>query len=154
MATKQEAIAALDASYDKFRGNIAGLDEAAMTEVWLGTWSVEQLLAHMAGWYREMTGAFGRVAKGERPVPEGVDYSDADTWNAKFSQQSRRGKDALADFDAAFAAYRAQADALDGEKYGEENGRPRIGNRLLQGSGIGHFEEHQGQLDDWLATRK
>jgi hypothetical protein len=65
------------------------------------------------------------------------------------------GREALDDFDVAFHEYYAAAKGLDDAFYGidPEKNRPRIGNRLLQGSGIGHFEEHRPQVEAWLATR-
>jgi hypothetical protein len=156
MATKAEALAALDAGYRAFRAPIAGLDDEAYSEPWLGEWNLSQCLAHMEGWYREMTEAIKRVARGERPTPDGVDYSDADTWNERFALDARPGRAALAAWDAAFQAYRRAAESLPESLYGDdpERGRPLIGNRLLFGAGIHHFEEHQPQLESWLRSRK
>ena len=156
MTDKAKAIHDLELGYQEFRGPVDRLPEEAYGEVWLGEWGLQELLAHMAGWFREMTGAFGRAARGERPTLEGVDYSDSDAWNAKFAKDAKKGKAALKDFDEAYSAYLAAAKALPEDKYGTdpERGRPLIGNRLLQGSGIGHFEEHQGQLDAWIKGRK
>jgi hypothetical protein len=156
MSDKEEAIAELQAAHDRFRSSIAGLPDEAYAETWLGTWNLSQLLAHMSGWYREMQGGFERAGRGERPTPEGVDYSDPQPWNDRFAADAKPGKAALADWDAAYDEYRSAAEALDGSLYGvdPEKGRPRIGNRLLQASGINHFEEHQSQLDGWLASRK
>lgn len=156
MTDKATAIHDLEFGYQEFRGPIEGLDDAAYSETWLGRWNLSQLLAHMAGWYREMKGGFERVARGERPTPEGVDYSDADSWNAKFEKDAKPGKAALADFDAAYASYLGAAQALPEDLYGvdAERGRPKIGNRLLQASGIGHFAEHQEQLDARLKSRR
>jgi hypothetical protein len=156
MTDKRTAIHDLELGYQEFRGPIERLDEDAYSEVWLGTWSLQELLAHMAGWYREMTAAIERAGRGERPTPEGVDYSDSDAWNAKFEKNAKKGKAALTDFDEAYAGYLAAAKALPENLYGTdpEKGRPLIGNRLLQGAGIGHFQEHQEQLDAWLKGRK
>ncbi len=156
MATKAEALAALDAGYRAFRAPIAELGDAAYAETWLGTWNLSQCLAHMEGWYREMTGAIQRVARGERPTPEGVDYSNADTWNEKFALDAKPGRAALTAWDAAFQAYRSAAESLPDSLYGEdpERGRPLIGNRLLHGAGIHHFEEHQPELESWLRSRR
>ena len=46
--------------------------------------------------------------------------------------------------------------ALDEGLYGidPEKGRPRIGNRLLDGPGLHHFDEHRPQLESWLASRR
>jgi uncharacterized damage-inducible protein DinB len=156
MSAKAEALAALDDAYRRFRAGIADLDDAAFAETWLGSWNLSQLLAHMAGWYREMAAAFERVARGERPAPPGVDYSDPEPWNQRFAASALPGRAALADWEAAYSAYRTAAEALPDDLYGTDpaTGRPRIGNRLLQGAGIGHFEEHQAELDAWLASRR
>ncbi|MGH2608410.1 MAG: maleylpyruvate isomerase N-terminal domain-containing protein [Tepidiformaceae bacterium] len=156
MASKQEALDALDEGYQKFRGGIAALPAEAYGETWLGEWNLSQVLAHMTGWYGEMTGAIQRVSRGERPTPEGVDYGDADAWNVKFAPRAKEGTAALDEWDAAYAAYRAAAASLPENQYGvdPERARPLIGNRLLQGAGIGHFEEHQPQLDEWLKSRR
>jgi hypothetical protein len=156
MASKSEALAELDSGYAKFRAPIADLDDAAFAETWLGTWNLSQCLAHMAGWYREMTGAFNRLARGEAPVPAGVDYNDTETWNTRFSAMAKPGREALADWETAYTGYREAAGALSEDLYGmdPEKGRLRIGNRLLQGAGIGHFEEHQPELERWLANRR
>jgi hypothetical protein len=155
MTARTDAIGRLQAAHDAFRARIAGLPDEAYNETWLGSWNLSEVLAHMAGWYREMAGGFERVGRGERPVPEGVDYSDEDAWNAKFSAVAKHGKPALADWDDAYATYLAGAEALSGDLYGidPEKGRPRIGDRLLQGAGIGHFEEHTPDLDAWLKAR-
>lgn len=156
MSDKTDAIAELDTARDNFRGRIADLPDEAYGEVWLGTWNLSEVLAHMSGWYREMSGGFGRVANGERPAPAGVDYSNPDPWNAKFAAVAKPGKAALADWDEAYGQYRSAAESLDDSFYGvdPEKGRPRIGNRLLHGAGIDHFAEHQGDVDAWLASRK
>jgi hypothetical protein len=85
MADKATAIHDLELGYQEFRGPIERLDEAAYSEVWLGDWNLSQLLAHMGGWFREMTGAIERAGRGERPTPAGVDYSKADERNAGFA---------------------------------------------------------------------
>jgi len=155
VADKAEVLAELESRYDAFRARIAGLPDAAYGETWLGDWNLSQLLAHMAGWYREMSSAIARVGRGEPPAPAGVDYNDADSWNVKFAEDAKPGRAALADWDAAFARYRDAAAALPDSQYGIDpaKNRPRIGNRLLDGAGIHHFDEHREQLESWLATR-
>lgn len=155
MSDKSDAIARLDAARIHFRAQIADLPPDAYEETWFGTWNLSQLLAHMAGWFREMTGAIDRVGRGEKPTPDGVDYSDPEPWNTRFAANAVLGLAALADWDAACAAYRDAAARLPDNLFGvdPEKGRPRIGNRLLQGAGIGHFEEHEPSLSAWVAAR-
>lgn len=156
MTSKAEVLSTLETRYRDFHTKIAALPDDAYRETWLGEWNLEQVLAHMAGWFGEMTRGIERVGRGERPTPEGVDYSDEDAWNARFASQARPGREGLRVFDAAHAAYLAAAKALPDEQFGmdPEKGRPKIGTRLVQGAGIGHFEEHQPQLDTWLASRR
>jgi len=155
VSDKASVIGELEQKYVDFRELIVNLPAEAYREVWLGEWSVNELLAHMAGWYREMAPAFARVARGERPAPEGADYSNADPWNATFAAEPKEGLAALDDFDEAFHEYYAAAKGLDDQYYGidPEKGRPRIGNRLLDGAGIHHFDEHRPQLEEWLRSR-
>ena len=154
MSDKAAVIGELEQRYNDFRGKIAALPEEAWSESMLGTWNLSQLLAHMGGWFKEMTEAMERVGRGERPVPEGVDYSNADSWNARFAATASPGKHALAVFDYRFQHYVDAANALPDDKFGANaEGKPNIGNRLLDASGIHHFAEHGPQLDAWIASR-
>jgi hypothetical protein len=155
MTDKAAAIHDLELGYQEFRGSLHNVEEDRYKETWLGEWNLSQLLAHMAGWFREMTPAFERVSRGERPTPEGADYSKSDEWNAGFAKNSKPGTAALKDFEEAYARYLAAAKALPDNFYGQDpdSGKVRIGNRLLQASGIGHFAEHQPQLDAWIKAK-
>ncbi len=155
MSAKTENIAELEQAYSAFRAKIAHLSDDAFQEQWLGSWNLSELLAHMTGWFKEMGGALDRVGRGERPTPEGVDFSNADAWNAKFAATSSPGRHALGIFDLRFKEYVEAARRLDEGVFGKnEEGKLRIGSRLLDGAGIHHFAEHNGQLDAWLAGRK
>ena len=74
MSTKQDLLNEAVRQYKAFHEAIQGLNEQHLTEVWLGTWSVRDIVAHMSGWHRELGPALERLARGERPVPEGKDY--------------------------------------------------------------------------------
>src|SRR5258708_5213103 len=84
-ATKDELLNQAARDYKAFHETLAGLNEAQMSEVWLGTWSVKDIVAHISGWHREMGPALERLARGEKPVPAGVSYDDVDSWNARFA---------------------------------------------------------------------
>ena len=155
MSDKTDAIAELERSYTGFRAKIATLPDDAWDERWLGTWTLSQLLAHMGGWFKEMTGALQRVGRGERPTPEGVSYGDADAWNAKFAATASPGRHALGVFDLRFKDYVAGANGLGEELFGKNaEGKLKIGSRLLDGAGVHHFAEHGAEVDAWLAGRK
>ncbi|GAB4325922.1 MAG: hypothetical protein Kow0010_08690 [Dehalococcoidia bacterium] len=155
MSAKSDQLEKLETAYEEFRALIADLPDEAFGEMFLGEWNLANVLAHMAGWFREMGGAFERVGRGERPSPPGVDYSDVDAWNAKFAAAAKPGRTALDEFDAAFRAYRDAAAALREDLFGvdPEKGRPRIGDRIIETSGWGHFEEHLPAVREWLAAR-
>ena len=74
MSTKQDLLNEAVRQYKAFHEAIQGLNEQHLTEVWLGTWSVRDIVAHMSGWHRELGPALERLARGERPVPEGKNY--------------------------------------------------------------------------------
>lgn len=153
---KAEAIANIEGLYVGFRDLIAYLPDEAFSERVTGDWTLSQLLAHMAGWYREIAPAFGRVARGEPAYPDGNDYFDAvDTWNARFAEDAIPGHAALDDFDDAFHVYYAQALALDPEHYGIDpaTGEVRPGTMLLAGGGAGHLDTHQRDVEAWLSRR-
>ncbi|MDZ7729501.1 MAG: maleylpyruvate isomerase N-terminal domain-containing protein [Dehalococcoidia bacterium] len=155
MSAKSDKIAELDAAYDRFRSLIADLPGDAFSEVWLGDWDLDRLLAHFAGWFREITPAFARVSAGMRPVAEGVSYDDTEGWNASFVANAPHGKDALHEFDHAFEAYRDAAHSTPEDLFGMDpaKGRPRIGDRLVENAGINHFAEHQEEVESWLKSR-
>ena len=72
-----------------FKRALAGLDEARMRQIWLGTWSARDIVAHISGWHREMGPALERLARGERPIAEGVSYDDVDAWNGRFAEAKK-----------------------------------------------------------------
>ena len=116
MPTKAEEITAMDAAFKRLIDIVRPIDDAHGT--WKeahGTWSVVNLLQHMDGWLREMTPALQRLARGERPTPEGIDYSNFDAWNAKFVEV--RGEQTMAE---AIAAIRREL-----RRFSRQRGRSR-----------------------------
>src|SRR3989449_11782651 len=81
--TKDELLNQAARDYKAFHETLTGLNEAQMTEVWLGTWSVKGIVAHISGWQREMGPALERLARGRKPVPPGVSYDGVAAWNAE-----------------------------------------------------------------------
>ena len=150
-ASKDELLSAAAREYQAFHDALKGLNEGQLTEVWLGRWSVKDIVAHIAGWQREMTVALERMARGERPTPEGVDYSDADAWNAKFSSAARAvgPSTVIANWQQTHMTYVNAAQALPDDRFGETDGKPKTANRLIETSGFGHYREHAAQIREW-----
>lgn len=151
MTDKNTTLEQLETSYQELRKLVEDLDEGQLSRVWFGTWAVKDVVAHILGWEREMTGALERLARGERPTPEGVDYSDGDAWNAKFEAQMAAisPQTVLATWRQAHMNYVNAAKDVPEERYGERDGKPQTVNRLLQTSGTGHYEEHAEAIREW-----
>ena len=141
---KRTAIGEVESAFQELLGVVEALDERTMSRVFYGTWCAKDILAHIAGWHTAMTGALERMARGERPTPEGVDYSDADAWNAKFAAGARVQNAAtiVAGLKQSFANYVRAAHALPDDRFGEG----KTVNRLLEASGYGHYREHLPEL--------
>src|SRR2546422_9725781 len=90
MEAKHDIIQATEQEYAKLRAAVHGLGEAQMREVWLGTWGVREIIAHIAGWHGEMLPALERVARGEPPYAQGA-YDDVDRWDARLRQAREDG---------------------------------------------------------------
>jgi hypothetical protein len=141
---KQTALAELQSEFQNVLAAVDGLDEPAMSAPFLGTWNAKDVLAHLAGWHLQMTAAMERMARGERPTPEGVDYSDSDAWNARFASalHAQSATTVLAELKQSFANYLRAAQAIPDDRYGEG----KTVNRLLETSGTGHYKEHLPEL--------
>jgi hypothetical protein len=145
---KQAAIAKAQDGFHELLSSIEGLDDRAMTRTFYGTWSVKDILAHIAGWHHTMTAAMERMARGEKPTPEGVDYSDADAWNARFAgaMAPQNPSTVIADLRQSFANYLRAARALPDDRFGEG----KTANRLMEASSFGHDAEHIPAIRDYV----
>ncbi len=151
MSHKQELLKRAAEEYRAFHAAIDGLNEEQLTEPWLGTWSIREIVAHMVGWHREMRPALERLARGERPVAAGVSYDDPDAWNAKFAASARntRAADLLLEFDASHLDFINAAAAVPEERY--EPGKTAY--RIVDLNSAHHYKEHGDQIREWRASR-
>jgi hypothetical protein len=148
---KTQTLQQVHDEFNKLISTVEGMDEGAMSTRFYGEWSAKDILAHIAGWQREMTAALERMARGERPTAEGVDYSNADAWNARFAA-AMRGQDAttvVAGLRQSFANYVRAAEAIPDDRYGDG----KTVNKLLETSGFGHYREHGVELAEFKAGR-
>jgi len=150
MADKQKVLQDAGEAYEELREAISGLDETAMTRVWLGTWGAREILIHISGWHREMIPAFGRLGRKQPPYPDGVSYDDFDAWNARFVESKRQAKlaDILSELDASHRDFVAAAAALPEEHFA--TGSPA--RELFEGAGAPHYREHAAQIREWRAA--
>ena len=137
--------------YKTFHEALHGLNEEQMAEVWLGTWSIREIVAHMSGWHREMVPALQRLARGERPLPPGVSYDDVDAWNARFAAAAQRKEvtELLLELDRSHEDFMLAAGHIPADRY--EPGKSAY--RIVDGSGGHHYHEHAEQIRAWRASR-
>lgn len=151
MTTKQELLNAAAREYRALHDALKGLNEAQMTEVWLGTWSVREIIAHMSGWHREMVEALTRMARGERPLPPGVSYDDVDDWNARFAAaaQGQAVAGVLLEFDRTHEAFMHAADQVPDDRFAPG----KTAWKIVDGSSAHHYREHADQIRAWRAAQ-
>jgi len=130
---------------------IHGLNEQHMTEVWLGTWSIKEIIAHMSGWHHEMGPALERMARGERPVPAGVSYEDVDAWNARFAAAPRATAvaDLLLELDKSHEYFLRAAAGVPADRFQPGN----TAFKIVDLNSAHHYREHGEQIRAWRATR-
>lgn len=149
--TKHELLAEAARQYKALHDALQGLNEEQMTEVWLGRWSVKDIVAHLSGWHREMTPALERLARGEKPIPDGVSYDDVDAWNARFvaAAADQAVADVLLEFDRSHEAFMRAADRVPAARV--EPGRTAW--RIIDGTTAHHSREHAEQIRAWRSAR-
>jgi hypothetical protein len=150
--TKDELLNEAAREYKALHEALQGLNEEQMTEVWLGTWSVRDIVAHMAGWHRELAPALERMTRGERPVPEGVSYDDVDGWNERFAAARRATTvaDVLLELDKTHEHFLNAAAAVPADRFQPGKTAWKI---VDQNSGH-HYREHGDQIRAWRAARR
>ncbi len=151
MSDKETVLKNVETEYENLQAAVKGLDDGQMAEAWLDGWSVRDILGHVLGWERQMITFLERMARGERPVPEGVDFSDPNAWNAKFAAEFAPigGGTVLATWKQAHMNFLRAANALPDDRFGEKDGKPKTANRMLADNGYEHYREHTGQILEW-----
>ncbi len=148
---KAEVLQNVETESQKLQEAVKGLDNDQMAEAWLDTWSAKDILAHVLGWEREMIVFLERMARGERPVPEGVDYSDPNAWHATFALEFApiSGSTVLAIWKQVHMNLVRTANALPVDRFGEKDGKPKTANRMLADNGYQHYKEHTAHILQW-----
>ena len=143
MSDKARLLQESDEALLDLRQSIDGLDDGRLTRVWLGTWSIREILIHITGWHREMLPALARVARGEPAYPAGT-YDDFDAWDARFVEAKAGVKvaDVLAQLDASHRDFVRAAGAVPDARLGAAHD-------LIAGTGAGHYREHAAQIRAW-----
>jgi hypothetical protein len=146
MGAKQDLLQRAEQEYDGLKAATKGLDDAAMRQVWLGTWGVREIVAHITGWHREIIPAIERLGRGEAAHADGA-YDDFDAWNARFVA-ARQGLTSAALLDELDRSHRdliRAASHLPDEAFAD--GKTAGG--LVDGVAGGHYQEHAAQIRQW-----
>lgn len=151
MSAKTELLKQAQDEFRALKAALAGLGERQLTEVWLGSWSIKEIVAHMSGWHHELGPALERLARGEKPIPEGVDYNDPNPWNARFVA-ARRGTPVaqlLQELDASHAYFMAQVAKIPEERFVPG----KTAHRLTDMITAHHYKEHGDQIRAWRKSK-
>ena len=150
-AAKDELLLAAAREYKAFHEALHGLNDEQTAEVWLGTWSVKEIVAHMSGWHRELLPVLERIARGERPVPEGVSYDDVDAWNARFAAHAkdREVAELLLELDRSHEDFMQAAHRVPAERW--LPGKTTY--RIVDDNTARHYREHADQIRAWRVAR-
>lgn len=147
MELKEELLRQAEYELGALRRALVGLSDADLTRPWLGTWGVREILAHIVGWHRELTPALARLARGQRPLPEGVSYADVDAWNARHIV-ARRGLTVAgvrAALEASHRDFVAAARAVPADRFAPGKSATRI----FDLNGPHHYREHTAEIVAW-----
>jgi len=150
MSTREELLQQLDAAYEDYRSAIDGLGEPEFEKKWLdNSWGAREITAHITGWLGQLGGGLERMSRGEKPQPEGVDWSDGDAWNATFADhaQGKKHDQILHELESGLDAFKKAAMLVPEDRYGEG----KSANRMFDGAGILHFKEHADVIREWRA---
>lgn len=151
MSAKEDLLRQAQEEFKAFKAAIQGLNERQLSEVWFGTWSIRDILAHVSGWHREMGPALERMVRGEKPFPEGVTYDDVDAWNARFAaaKKSTPAGEVLMELDASHAYMMAQAAKVPDERFVPG----KTAHRIVDMTSAHHYREHGDQIRGWRQSK-
>jgi hypothetical protein len=151
MTPKQDLLERATQEYRAFRAAVDNLADGELGEVWLGTWSVKDVIGHIVGWQRELGPALDRLARGDRPILAGVSDDDVDAWNEKLAAAMRglARADLLAALDDSHAAFLRAAATIPEERF--QAGRTAY--KLVDLNSAHHYREHADEIGAWRRSK-
>jgi hypothetical protein len=151
MSEKTALLGQAEAEFARLKRALAGLTEEQMRERWCGPWGVREIAAHISGWHREMGPALERLARGEKPIPDGVSYDDVDGWNARFADARRSSAtaDILKELDDSHAYFMKTARAVDDARFTAG----KTAYKLVDLNSRHHYQTHAEEIAAWRRSR-
>jgi hypothetical protein len=147
MSLKDDLLRQAEDDFGALKRALVGLDDTSMRRPCLGAWGVREILAHILGWQLEMIPVLERIARGEKPLAEGVSYEDLDGWNARLVL-ARRGltvEGLRAALDVSHRNFLAAARAVPEARFGPD----KTATRVVDLNGPHHYREHTAQILAW-----
>jgi hypothetical protein len=146
MAEQQVLVARFQENQSTLLNAVSGLDERRAGEIWSGTWSVKDILAHISGWEQSLSEALTKISRGERPTVDGIDLNDTDGTNAIFAQRAsgRSFADAGDELRNAGEGVAVAIETVPDDRIEEGRTARRIAETLIQ-----HPTEHANEILDW-----
>jgi len=144
---REDLLRELEKQFEALLQSVEGLSDEQFVKPWYGSWSAHDILAHITGWHHQMDDALERIARGERPTAEGVDYSDADAWNARFVDTWRNASPSavVEELIASKESFVTAARGVPEDRFEEG----RAANRILHNTAIDHYREHAPAIREW-----
>ncbi len=151
MSDKATLLDESETAFQDLKRTLQGLTEAQMREVWCGTWSARDVVAHISGWHRELGPALERLGRGERPIPAGTSYEDVDGWNARFTAAKADWTTPaiLAELDASHRHFMAKAAAVPAERFVPD----KTAWKLVDLNGRHHYQTHALDIAAWRKSK-
>jgi hypothetical protein len=138
---------------------LAQLDETQMTTQGVITnWSIKDILAHIASWQHRLLLWLNAAIRHEQPAISGPDsVEEMDRFNAQFYQEnkSRPLGEVLIDFRTTHLQIMdvvqamLEEDLTNPQRFTWSKGEPLW--HLIAGDTFEHYQEHRGQIQEWLA---
>jgi hypothetical protein len=148
VSSKQQLLNDLYEAYREFLSTVDGLGEIEFETKWVdGRWGVREIVAHHTGWLGQLGGGLERMGRGERPTPDGVDWTEVDRWNAIFAEHARgkRQGEVLSELEHALRVFKEAAQKLPEERFGDG----KTASRMVDLAGISHFKESAEMVRRW-----
>jgi hypothetical protein len=144
---REALIKDLDGEYENLYAILMmSLSDADKLRPLFDTWSVKDVLIHIAAWLREGARALEGVAQGEEAVAESLD-DDVDAKNARFVEEWRGAsvQEVETELHLAKDVFVRAMRALPQESFADEG----TARRIVLEEGIDHFKEHAQQIFEW-----
>jgi uncharacterized protein (TIGR03083 family) len=132
----------------RLRGVVDEIPEELRGAPISGTWTIREVMAHVAAWNRELVNGVSDVLAGRRPHYEGADVDD---FNATIAASVADAplEAVLAEADAAHRDLMDTLASLPPERWEKELAR-LFGYRY---NGRTHYGGHAVEIEEWLASQ-